>query len=260
MRKYIFFLLILAVLIPAGTFCLLKKKVETPVGVAEPVKPKPKTSEYIGEKIVYDVKLGLLNVGRAEFNHLKGVELDGADLNLMTFQTRLARFNDLENIYSDPETSLPIKVVRRVTGWNKNEQITEDYDQKNHRLSITKVVGDKSELMHIQKSDVIHNAILLPFYLRRYSDIEPGWSLSVQLPTADFVIRLSGLEKIKVPAGEFEVYRFDSQPDKFEIWVTADKRRIPVRIKGTGAFGYILLMREYSLINPGRTNPVEVAK
>ena len=67
-----------------------------------------------------------------------------------------------------------------------------------------------------------------------------------QLPTQQFLIRLVSVDRIKVPSGEFKCYHFESFPKKFEIWISADNRRIPVKIKGLGALGYTMVMQDYS--------------
>ena len=72
-----------------------------------------------------------------------------------------------------------------------------------------------------------------------------GWTFIAELPTQQFKIELIAIEDVNVPAGTFKCYHFTSVPKKFEIWVTTDERRIPVKIKGMGNFGYILVMKEY---------------
>lgn len=205
---------------------------------------QPPVIEYDLEKIAYDIKLGGLKIGSAEFEYLGPAELDGRQAERMTFHTRLANFNDLEEIYSDPVSFLPLRVIRTIKGWNLNEQITESYDQKGFLLTITKLKGDKQEETVIRKKGVIQNAILLPFYVRRLSELNSGWELPVCLPTQDFKIRFNAKETIKLPSGVFETFRFESVPERFFIWVTTDEERVPVKIKGSGKFGYAFEMHQ----------------
>ena len=53
------------------------------------------------------------------------------------------------------------------------------------------------------------------------------------------------MEEIGIPAGKFKVYHFTSNPNKFEIWITQDPLRLPVKIKGAGGLGYTLVMESY---------------
>lgn len=218
-------------------------KEQSPSGSEE----KAGRPERIGEKIVYDVKLGKVSLGKARYNHLPNVELDGRQMSHMTFETRLVRFTDLESIYSDPDTFLPVKIERFISSWPLSEKITESYDQKNFTLTITKNKSSKGKQLLVKKDNPIHNAVMLPFYVRCMDAIEAGWSMTVNLPNQQFEIKLVSTEEVVVPAGSFKAYHFKSSPERFEVWVSADERKIPVKIKGNGALGYSLLMREYSI-------------
>ena len=205
--------------------------------------------DRIGEKITYHIQLGKLNLGKAVFEHLPNTKLQGKKVNLMTFETRLARFTDLERIYSDPENFLPLRVERYISTWPFPEEITEDYDQEKFLLVIKKIKNNKQEELIIKKYSVINNAILLPYYVRDIAKLEVGYNLTAGLPTQEFIIELVGIEEIEVPAGKFMTYHFESRPKKFEIWVSADERRIPVKINGLSGLrglGYTLVMQEYS--------------
>lgn len=215
--------------------------------LASKPKEEPKRPERIGEKISYDVKLGKITLGKAKYTHLPNVELDGKQASHMTFETRLARFTDLEKIYSDPDTLLPIKIERAISAWPVSEKITERYDQKNFTLTITKHKSARERQLLVKKDSPIHNAVMLPFYLRCMDAIDAGWSMDVNLPNQKFEIKLVSIEEVIVPAGSFKAYHFKSSPEQFEVWVSADERKIPVKIKGNGALGYALLMREYSI-------------
>ena len=203
------------------------------------------TPGRVGEEITYGVRLGMVNLGRAKFCHVSRFTIDGKPADLITFETKLTNFYDMERIYSDAKNYLPLKVERKINNFIIKEAITEKYDQKSFILTITKIKGKKKEQMVIKKNSVIHNAILLPFYVRRIPNLDAGWALDVQLPTQSFKIKLVGIEQVSVPAGKFQAYHFHSIPEKFEIWITRDARRIPVKIKGTGAIGYVMVMREY---------------
>lgn len=201
----------------------------------------------IGEKISYDVKLGKVRLGKAKFCYLMNTELNGVSVGLMTFETVLAKFKDLEKIYSDIETFLPLKVERGINVWSKKEDIIEEYNQKEYTLTITKLRGKRKEEVVIKKDGPIHNAILLPYHVRRIPELGLGWIFLAKLPTQEFEIKLISVEDVKVPAGTFKSYRFESTPKRFEIWISADERRIPLKIKGSGGIGYTLVMREYSI-------------
>lgn len=259
MRKIVYAVLVIFLLIAFGycltlkpslskmradTYALIRKIIQKEQPLLKP--PETQSIERIGEKIVYDIKLGKLNLGKAKYSHLSRVELDGKAASHMTFETKVVRFTDLEKIYSDPITFLPLKIERDISSWPISEKITEHYDQKNFTLTISKHKSGKKEQRLIKKDGPIHNAIMLPFYVRRIDTLGVGWSMTANLPHQQFEIRLVSIEEVSVPAGSFRAYHFISRPQRFEIWMSADERKIPVKIKGSGALGYTFMMREYT--------------
>ena len=203
------------------------------------------SAQRVGERMLYDIKIGSIYLGKAEFHHVSRVDFAGKPANLVTFKTELARFTDLEKIYSDASSFLPLRVERFVSTWPVPEEIIEVYRQDDFTLNIKKIKGDKQESVVIKKDSVIHNAVMLPFYVRMMPRLSVGWSMRATLPNQSFQIKLVSIEDVTVPAGTFSAYYFSSEPAKFEIWVSADSRRIPLKIKGAGLMGYTLVLREY---------------
>ena len=86
-------------------------------------------------------------------------------------------------------------------------------------------------------------------------NLEIGWSFDVNLPQRKYKITLAAIELLKVPAGEYLAYYFESEPKQIGIWISKDEHRLPLKIEGTGGMiGYKLLMREYSLPQQGVQN------
>jgi hypothetical protein len=210
------------------------------------VLPEKEAPSYVGETIVYDVKMGALKIGTSTFHHEKRAPYNDIDAQLVVFTTHAVQIKDTETIWADTKDFLPLHIDRDVKMWPKYEQITENYDQAVHTLDIVKIAGGKQETLRIVKQGPIHNAILLPYQVRRIPELAPGWSMKVTLPTQEFEITLKSIEEIKVPAGAFQAFYFESDPKRFEIWISADDRRIPVKIRGSSGLNYTMLMRSYS--------------
>ena len=195
---------------------------------------------YAGEKIVYLID----PVGMAEYHDRGVVERDGRELRLATFETKLLGFRDMEKIYTDPQTCLPVRVERDLLLWAKKEYLIEEYDQEQFHLSVKKYNNKKKVKEYFFKAKgPIHNAVLLPFFLRDSSEFRIGWSMEASFPR-EFEIQLVSIEEIKVPAGKFWAYHFTSIPHKFEIWISRDPPRVPLKIQGMGALGYTFVMKE----------------
>ncbi|MCU0666481.1 MAG: DUF3108 domain-containing protein [Candidatus Omnitrophica bacterium] len=224
MRKKIFYLIILMMLC-CGLFAFIN-------------------DAYSGEEITYKVEMGIMSLGRCVLKHLRAEEVNGIKANVLLFQTDLVNFHDTERIYLDQESSLPVRVTRKISGFS-DEQITEDYNQKDFTVTISKKTKDQVTTSVLKRTAPVHNPIALPFYLRSIKELSPAWQFTACLPLMDFTLKLTGIEKIRVPAGTFQAYRFESVPRKIKIWITTDKLRIPVKIVGSGVFGYTMLMLSY---------------
>ena len=199
--------------------------------------------DYTGESILYLIS----PFGKSEYKDLGTVDLKGTKVNLITFRTKVLLFEDTEKIYSDPESLLPYKIERTISKLWIKEYITEEYDQKKFTVVMRKFKGKKLVKEQITKANgPIHNAITLPFYLRRRPDLEIGWHFTARLPD-EFKLELVSIDNISVPAGKFQAYHFKSMPAKFEIWINKDAPRVPLKIQGKGIFNYALLMKQYRL-------------
>lgn len=233
-RKVLIALLFLSAVVTAAYFWMLRNSAVSAGSIDR--------GEFAGERIIYDIK----PVGSAEYNDLGIVELWGKKLKLNTFRTRVLNFDDTETIYSSPESLLPLRVERDISMWPLKEKIIEEYDPDNSTLVIRKLKGKKEEEQIFKAEGPIYNAVILPFYLRSIKELNPGWSMVVRLPQK-FSVKLTAEEEIEVPAGKFKAWHFTSDPHKFDIWISKDKLRLPLKIKGAAGLGYTLLLKERTL-------------
>ena len=183
-------------------------------------------------------------VGTCEYQDFGPIEYRGAKANLSIFKTNVAGFKDKEVIFSDIKTGLPIVVERDISILLHKENITEEYFPEENSARLTKFEGGKKTQEFTLKGKApIQSAILVPFSLRNVPELKIGSTFDIVLP-AEFRVKLTSIEEITVPAGKFKVYHFTSTPPKFEIWISADDLRLPVKIKGLGAFPYALEMKK----------------
>ncbi|MFA5100542.1 MAG: DUF2062 domain-containing protein [Candidatus Omnitrophota bacterium] len=202
--------------------------------------------DYTGEKIAYSISTG----GTAEYTDLGIVDMEGRKVRSVKFKTHIGGLlDDVEVMYAEPDTLLPLKIERDVRYLLRKERIVEEYSPQTASAVFRKYVRNKFIKEYRFKEDSpIQNAILLPFYLRNVPDLHIGWSFDVQITRA-YKVTLVAVDDVEVPAGRFMAYRFTSEPRKFDIWITDDADRIPVKIAGSGRYKYTLEMKSRS-INP----------
>jgi hypothetical protein len=204
---------------------------------------KTNAYQYTGERIIYLIS----PLGVSEYNDLGIVIFRGKKARLATFRTQVLGFDDTERIYTDPDSFLPLRVERDISAWLKKEYIIEEYEPKKGVLTIKKFKDKrKIEEQVLRENGPFYNAVLLPFYLRNIANLDIGWTFQVRVPKK-FEVKLVSIEDIVVPAGKFKAYHFTSIPNKFEIWISKDIRRVPLKIKGMGGLNYTLAMKEHNL-------------
>lgn len=183
-----------------------------------------------GEKISYAIS----PMGTAVYSDMGIVDYKGKELWLVTFKTRLPGFNDLEKIYADPNTGLPL-IVERYIRWPMSEEfLIEEYDPENNAQVTRRFVKNKMTNEYKYKSDgPYHNAILLPFYLRGIKNPQIGWKMVVRVPE-EFTVILSEIKDIKTQGKTIKAYHFTSNPNKFDIWISKDEYLLPIVSKGSG--------------------------
>jgi hypothetical protein len=245
--SFIFVTALLFCLSEIISFKAAKMKIPaSPIARSAAKKLEDKVNPYIGEKITYEIRLLNLKIGSAILSCLPSLEVDGKPADQIVFETTLSHFKDIEVIFSDPQTFLPVRVERSVLNWFSEENIIEKYDQKNFTVTITKRKGNKSQSLVIRKDAPVHNAILLTQYVRTAADLFAGRAMTVNLPGRKLEIKLLDSEEITVPAGSFKAYHFVSSPRQIEIWISMDAARIPLKIQGVGKIGYLMVLKRYT--------------
>lgn len=197
-----------------------------------------------GEKLTYEVRYKNLKVGESILTFHGRTGLGGKEVYHITFSTELVAVKDIEELYAQVDTLLPVEVHRKIKKAGAfTTEIKEIYDQQNFRVDIHKKTTLRSKDFSIEKDSSIHNAILLSYYYRTKTLFDKSEILKVTLPTVDFEVFFEGEEAIETPLGEYLAYAFTSNPLKFKLWLSADNKRIPLRIENPAALGYSLVIK-----------------
>ena len=257
MGRKSFILAAIAVFITAAVFFLVPhktKRITHPAIPSKKVHAQNKTPSLLarqkGERISYDIRVGNVRFGNAWFLNMGIVSVAGKPLCLMQVQTNIGgRFIDNEKIYSDPQTALPIRVERNIQNWFNKERIIEEYNQQTYTVAITKFERAGKIKSSLKKEAPIHNSILLPYTVRYMPNLTIGKTIIANLPTKRLAITLVAIETLNTPAGIFRAYHFSSNPKQIDIWISADERRLPIKVQDKSTLGYSMILREYGFIS-----------
>jgi len=152
---------------------------------------------------------------------------------------RLYKVRDEYQAYFDPETILPYKSIRDISEgkYKKYNVVTYDYDS----LKVTNIEGAVFDIT----SDI--RDMVSVFHVVRNSDFESmKYDEIIKFNTFfdnelfPFDMRYRGTETIKTRLGKFncvklvpyvEPGRIFNSEDDMTIWLSADRNRVPVRVK-----------------------------
>ncbi|MBN2483491.1 MAG: DUF3108 domain-containing protein [Candidatus Omnitrophica bacterium] len=196
-----------------------------------------------GEQFVYTLNYKSLPLGSSTLTFEGERDLHGTPAYFITFTTQMPTIKDAEHIYADKETFLPLQVNRHIQKIAQfPTDITEQYDQDEFKVTIKKEGKFLSKTFTIKKETPIHNAILLTYYYRTLDPIDKDHVYHIALPTTEFKVSYEGTQEISTGIGTQEAHVFSSVPSRFKVWLSADDKRVPLRIENEGAMGYSLVL------------------
>ncbi|MFH0731549.1 MAG: DUF3108 domain-containing protein [Candidatus Omnitrophota bacterium] len=220
--------------VPIPTFKIIEKP-EEPISPPEEQQPPFQAQETFN----FFYSMGPIRAGSAKLTFVGKVDFEGKDSFLINFESKVGVFYDFEKIYTDPETFYPLYVHRNINNLGFSNIIEERYDQVNYKVEIIKrgIFGKKSDV--IKKHAPIQNAVLLIYSCRRLelAKLKPGYEFYVQLPVDEFKVIFRKINKIKTPAGAFNAYLFETEPEKIRLWISTDAKHIPLKMENLTSLG-----------------------
>jgi len=197
------------------------------------------------EQISYKLKYKGIKIGSSIMTLHPEADLEGKEVILITFDTDTAFFDDLEKIYIDKISHLPIRVERDIKHLGRQTFITEEYNQRDGSVTIYKKGKDP---IIINKGKNIQNPISMIFHVRSLKSFDRDTKIPVTLPLLEIETGFERIRKVKVPAGRVSAFLFRSNPDKFSFWLSNDERKLPLKFKVPGVMGYSASMKEVKYI------------
>lgn len=200
-----------------------------------------------GEKFIYKVNYNGIYVGRIEWVYLGKQNMDNKLVDAISLFSdvkilKLFSIQSKEKLYIDSDTHLPLKVEREVKYLGRQEEILEEYNQKEGFVKIAKKDAKGKEEKKLEVKAPVHNIIALLYFFPKDIKLTLGESLSFNLPTQKISIKVVALEILGITKATYETFRLEGRPRKFKVWLEKDKR-VPLRIEFPVLLGRITILK-----------------
>ena len=152
---------------------------------------------------------------------------------------------DYYDSYFSQENGLPLWFIRNINegGYTKNRIV--DFDHVQNKAHINDLKENTSSIVDIEQN--IQDLVSAYYYLRNYYDtesIKQGDVVELNIffdsETFPFKLKYLGRETINTPFGKIKCIKFRpyvmagrvfKEEESLTLWVTADKNRVPMKIK-----------------------------
>jgi len=211
-----------------------------------------------GEKLVYSLRWGPIPAGQAVLEVLPMETILGTQSRHFRMYAKTNSFvdifykvRDLVDAYTDQAMTHSVLYRKKQWEGSYKRDITVTFNQDALTARYENIVNGPKEPIKISPGTFDPLSVFYSFRLMELSE-----NAVINSPVTDgakFVMgeaRVVKKERVKVPAGEFETFLVEpdlqhlggvfkkSKNAKLKIWVTADPRRIPVKIKSKVAVGH----------------------
>lgn len=227
-----------------------------------------------GEKIEYNINFGFLKVGEALVKTDTVYKVSNQKKTIRVTMTgntvgAIGFFSHIENkYYSDMDsiTHYPLKFERKQHENNFKLFEINDFEQENNNVNVTRLNYNTSvyNIKNITTSGFVHDMISGYFDLRNkdISLLKKNDTISLKLffEEKNYDVKFKYLErdKIKTKIGKFKSFVFSlilpensilsKREDPVKIWISDDKRRIPLNISMFTKYGkFEIDIKKYDL-------------
>ncbi|MRI01429.1 DUF3108 domain-containing protein [Kriegella sp. EG-1] len=213
-----------------------------------------------GEWLKFRLHYGFLNASYATLQ-VKNAEINGKSVYHVVGKGRTSGFasiffkvDDRYESYFDKEEGKPYKFVRKIDEGGYTKDVEIDFDHTNDKA----VLNDKKNKFkkEFELQDSIQDLISAFYYLRNYyepKDLVQGESITLKMLYDDdgifnFKLKYLGDEIVNTKFGKVKCFKFRpyvqsgrvfKEQESLSLWVSADKNKLPIRIKADLAVGSI---------------------
>lgn len=161
------------------------------------------------------------------------------------------KVDDTYRTYIDPDSGLPVRFIRNINegGYKKNRRI--DFDQQSHLAVVTDNLKKSTKTFTIKNE--VQDMLSVLYFLRNElngMELGPGEEIVVNMffdnENYRFVSKYLGTEILNTDFGKVKCLKFRpyvqsgrvfKEKESLTFWVTADKNKMPIKIKAKLAVG-----------------------
>ncbi|TJY38101.1 DUF3108 domain-containing protein [Pontimicrobium aquaticum] len=161
------------------------------------------------------------------------------------------KVKDRYESYFDKESNLPYKFIRNINEGGHTKNLEIEFDQENQKAYVNNI-KKKKKTVHDTKFGV-QDMVSAFYYLRNNydtSNIKPGDEINLTMffdfENYNFKLKYLGNETIRTKFGKVKCLKFRpyvmagrvfKEEESLTLWVSADKNKIPLRLKADLAIG-----------------------
>jgi hypothetical protein len=214
-----------------------------------------------GEHLAFEIKWGVITGGYASLA-VDGIEwIDGRPAYHLVSEARSAgivntfyKVRDRNDAWLDQQALVSVRYEKRIREGKYRIEETADLDQVAHRYVVDsyRIDKDRQETKEGQIPPHVLDVFGSLYYVRTLP-LAVGASYTMDVfsngKVFPLVVKVLKREKVKVPAGKYDCFRvqpilrepgiFVSKGRKLEVWLTADERRMPVRMRSEVFIGHV---------------------
>jgi hypothetical protein len=221
----------------------------------------PNTVVKLGENFQYVVSWGVIKGGYSTLTIPETTVINGRPaFHIVSEATSVGIVNtffhvkDRNEAWLDEKSLLTVRWEKHIHEGKFRVEETGILDQVNHQFSMHSFRVDKNRYEDKQgpiSSNILD--VLGSLYYVRTLPLEVGQSYTLDVYSGEkvwpLVVDVKKRERVKVPAGTFDCFVvqpqlrqqgiFISKGKKLLVWITADERRLPVRMRSEVAIGHV---------------------
>lgn len=161
------------------------------------------------------------------------------------------KVEDRYESFFDKESGLPYKFIRDIDEGGHTKNLEIEFDHENGKAHINNIKHNRKSIEEIEAN--VQDMVSAYYYLRNNYDadnIEPGEEVKLNMffdyENFNFKLKFLGRETIRTRFGKVKTLKFRpyvlagrvfKEQESLTLWVSADKNRIPLKIKADLAVG-----------------------